>query len=146
MTEPLSAATRPRRRRPAAGTFDAVPNRPRGRWPATDQLTGPFQQQPAADLVDAGQAVAAELNQQTVQHPQPDPTVANLAEDPPRDVAAERPSTFAERMIAIDAQFTNPSTGETSVDQPLVTIDVHEFDYDNDAPTQRHSQSATHLR
>lgn len=153
MTEPLSAATRPRRRRPAARTFDAAPDRLRGRWPATDQLTEPGTHRVSADRVDADGTAAADVD--IAQRARPDiihvdlvdPARQDLMVDPARqDLMMERLATFAERMTAINVQLTNPSTGETSVDEPLVTIDAHELNYENDPRAQRHVHSASRVR
>jgi len=142
MTEPLSVATRPNRQRRPIRTADAAPDRLRGRWPATDQLTGPA----IATPTDGGgqDRVAAALV--TGQLTQEAALSNNVVGDARQKLTPERAQTFADRMAAIDAHFSNPSTGETSVDRPLVTIDAHELNAETDAPAQRSRPSAPRLR
>lgn len=144
MTEPLSATTRPRHRRPAARTIDAAPDRLRGRWPATDQLTEPGTHRTSADRADAYGTAAADVD--IAQRARPDIVHVDRGDPARQDVTMERLATFAERMTAINVQMTNPSTGETSVDEPLVTIDAHELNYENDARAQRYVHSASRVR
>ncbi len=145
MTEPLSAAARPGRRRRATRTFGATPDRLAGRWPATDQLTGPATRQAPADRGEADPAAAAEF--QPSDEPAPPVGIeVNAADAAQPDLAPERTATFTERMAAINAHFTNSSTGETSVDRPLVTIDAHELNVETAAPAQRQHPSAPRLR
>jgi hypothetical protein len=118
MTEPLSAATRPRSPRPAARTFDAAPDRLRGRWPATDQLTGPATRRAPGGRADADGIAAAEVDQRPTQRTQPDIIDVDLIDAAQQDVAMERLATFAERTTAINAQFTDPSTGEPASTNP----------------------------
>ena len=141
MTEPLRAAPRAGRTGRTIHTTGAAADRLRGRWPAIDQLTGPEIDTPT----DGGRQdrVAAA---QSHQRPH-EPALANVVPNHVRqNLAPERAQTFAERMAAIDAHFSNPSTGETSVDRPLVTIEAHELNTDTDAPAQRQRPSAPRLR
>lgn len=143
MTEPLSAAAGPGRQRRANRTFGAAADRLAGRWPATDQLTGPAIRQAPADRGEVDPAATAQSLQLSDEPASSVGIEVNAAQP---DLAPERTATFADRMAAIDAHFTNPSTGETSVDRPLVTIDAHELNVETDAPVQRHRPSAPRLR
>lgn len=44
-------------------------------------------------------------------------------------------------MAAVTEQFTNPSTGETSVGRPLAVRDEHETDYEYERPAHHHAQT-----
>ena len=48
------------------------------------------------------------------------------------EIAAQPQPEFVERIAAITEQFTNPSTGETSVDRPLAVRDEHEAEYETE--------------
>ena len=141
MTEPLRAAPRASRTRRTIHTTGAAADRLRGRWPATDQLT-----RSAIDIfTDRGEQdrVAAVQSQQ---RPHEAALPNGVADDARQDLTPERDQTFAERMAAIDAHFSNPSTGKTSVDRPLLTIDAHELNADTNAPAQHQRLSAPRLR
>jgi hypothetical protein len=144
MTAPLSAVTQLSRQR--RGSFDAAPDGHRGRWPATDELIGPATLQAPTDRAESGPSATAAARQLADAAGSPVNIEVNVAADDQQAPAPERPATFAERMATISAHFTNPSTGETSVDGPLVTVDARELDYEADAPSHRQRQSASRLR
>lgn len=146
MTEPLNAATSSGGRRRTARTFGAAADRLTGRWPATEQLTEPTLQ-PAPDNPSqpGPDGVVASLRPRSDQS-SPVSAEVEVEATAEADVAQERLATFAERMVAVNASFSNPSTGETSVDGPLISIDAHELRLDTDAPVQRLRAAAPRQR
>ena len=146
MTEPLRAATDlGRRRRRPVSTLGADPGGLRRRWPATDQLTAPTVDHSSTGRGEAEQPVPAESSPSA-----PEPTMSPSIDSDSdngadQDFGQQRLVTFEQRMVAVDASFTNPPTGETSVNRPLVTIDAHELNADTDAPVQRQRPSAPRL-
>ena len=144
MTERLSAATQLSRQR--RGSLNVAPDRHRGRWPATDELTAVINAPIATDQARSDPAATAQTRQLADPASPLFSVEVNSAGGDQQAPVSERPATFAERMATINAHFTNPPTGETSVDRPLVTVDAHELSYEADAPTQRQRQSALRLR
>lgn len=146
MTEPLSAATGPVRQRRPIRAFGAAANRLRSRWPATDQLAAPTTQPTSTVRGEVDPPPTAEPLQLPAKSASPVSVGVTAADRAQPDLAQERLATFAERMASVNASFTNPSTGETSVDGPLLTIDAHELNPDTDTHGQRQRPSAPRLR
>ena len=148
MTEPLNAATDLGRRRRPVSTLGATPSGLRGRWPSTDQLTAPTVYHRSTSRGEAEQPVPAE-SLPAAPEPALPPTIdvdVDVDNRADQDLVQRRLVTFEQRMAAVNASFTNPSAGETSVDRPLVTIEAHVLHPDSDASMHRHRPAAPRLR
>lgn len=138
-----------------------------GRWPATDQLAAeiasprltaqttaagpgsiapaPIERQEQAERIELIDAAVSEVQEQDEIAFQTGEAAEAQVNERPELSAAPQP-TFIERMEVITEQFSNPSTGETSVDRPLVTVDEHEVDYEYEsAPSQRQTPTGPRL-
>ncbi len=155
MVQPMSAPARTIARRIGRLPRSLPADRFAGRWPATDQLvaqiasprptaqttaTAPvsIERQKQAERIESiDHDTAREVQQQDEIALRTDQAAEAQIDGRPK-LAAELQPTFIEHMEAITEQFSNPSTGETSVDRPLVTVDEHEADYEYEAaPSQR---------
>ncbi len=155
MAQPMSAPARTTARRSGRLLLPLPADRFAGRWPATDQLvaeiasprptaqttaTAPvgIERQKQAERIEfIDHDAAREVQQQDEIALRTDEAVEAQVDGRPELAAEPRPA-FLERMEAITEQFSNPSTGETSVDRPLATVDEHEADYEYEAaPSQR---------
>ena len=145
MTEPLRSATNLGRRRRPVNTSGAAANGLRGRWPATDQLTAPTVDHNSTSRGEGEEQPAPAESLPAAPGPALSPDV-DVDDRVDRDLDQGRLVTFEQRMAAVNASFTNPSTGETSVDRPLVTIDARDLHPDSDASIQRHRPATPRLR
>jgi len=153
MAQPISAPARTAGRRSGRLPSPLPADRFAGRWPATDQLAAeiapprPTAQTTAAATVGIDrqrQAERIEFIDDDVREVQQQDENALRADQAAEaqgrpELAAEPRSTFIERMKTITAQFSNPSTGETSVGRPLVTVDEHEADYEYEPLAHHHA-------
>lgn len=171
MTAPITIPARTAPNTPAGSRRrPRLPAEPlTGRWPATDQLAaeiaspGPTAQTTAAAPVGIApaaierheQAERLELINAAVREVQEQDEIASQTGEAAEAQVDERPElsaepqpTFIERIEAITEQFSNPSTGETSVDRPLATVDEHQADYEYEyesAPSQRQTPTGPRL-
>lgn len=152
MAQPMSAPARTIARRigrlprslPADRFAGHRPARRPDRFPAPDSAnhghTAPVsieRQKQAERIKSIDHDTAREVQQQDEIALRTDQAAGAQIDGRPK-LAAELQPTFIEHMEAITEQFSNPSTGETSVDRPLVTVDEHEADYEYEAaPSQR---------
>ena len=164
MTQPMTAPGLTTTRRSSRLPRRLPADRFAGRWPATDQLTrgtppaaartpvtGPAARPPSITAAALQGRVAQDTQQRQINtaaaetNREQDAAAAMREEDgahvqtPGRaQITAHPQPEFVERIAAITEQFSNPSTGETSVGRPLATVDEHEADYEYEsAPSQR---------
>jgi len=155
MAQPMSAPSLATARRIGRMPGALPADRFAGRWPATDQLVAEIASPRPTAQTTVVAPVGIERQQQAeriefidhdpVREVQPQDEIAlhtgaaaEAQVDGRLELAAGPQPVFLERMEAITEQFSNPSTGETSVDRPLATVDEHEADYEYEAaPSQR---------
>ena len=162
MTQPMTIPARTAGQR-TMSPIQLSDERFAGRWPAmdqllTDRLAGPLPEPATSSpmLPDPAAPPHTEVEAQPRQHSDVAAERINDAETVLRDdeglersanrqqIPAAPQARFVERLAAIIEQFTNPSTGETSVDRPLTLTDRREADYQWQSSTQ-HQQTGPRL-
>lgn len=160
MTIPVRAANRRATRPPIWSSYERFA----GRWLATEQLIADRRAAPRPQPVTAAPELAnsaalAHIDAEARQQQSSD-VVAERIDDletvlrddeglersaDRQQISAEPQASFVEHLAAITEQFTNPSTGETSVDTPLTISHQRQADYEYDASTQHQSQAGPRL-
>lgn len=162
MAQPMSAPARTTARRIGRLPRALPADRLAGRWPATDQLVAEIASARPKAQTTASAPVGIERQQQAEriefidddarEEQQQDEVAlhtgaaADAQVDRRPELSAEPRPTFIEHMETITEQFSNPSTGETSVDRPLATVDEYETDYEYESvPSQRQTPTGPRL-
>lgn len=164
MTQPMTIPARTAGQRTTRSPIQRSDERFTGRWPATDQLitdrlTAPLPEPATSSPILPDSAALAYTDVEAQQRQNSDVATERIndAETALRDdeglernadrhqIPAAPQASFVERLAAIIEQFTNPSTGETSVDRRLTITHQREADYEYQSSTQHQSQTGPRL-